>query len=255
MRPLTGKILDRLFLLTATLILAARQYDVPSKTFWTTTLRDRGYVAIILIVIISIFGAFTPFQAHAARARIDGRAATRQQVLAHFGRLLLIGERAQPRVELSDLGLHVWRVKRTFRSPIAGRLKRVTTYRLGTTPANRPFTPARGVGVVGLCWANNREESMDVESLASKLATEQAFIDYRDEKGPDAVMGLSWAQFRDVRHRGAVFASPIRNGRGAFIGCVSVDASRSFTSLDSNELWQQMNSLCAILGRDAFRDV
>jgi hypothetical protein len=255
MKPLTAKILDRLFLLLATLCLAARQYDVPSKAFWTTTLKDRGYLVLVLIGIISVFGAFTPFQAYSARQRVEPRIALRQQILIHFGRLLAIGGKADPKVEVGDLGLHIWRVKRTLRHPVAKRLARVTTYRLGTTPVNRPFTPAKGVGVVGLCWKHNKEAAVDVEALASLLTTEADFDSHRTRNGADSVMGMTWVQFNDVKHRGAVFASPVRNGRGTFVGCVSVDASHSFRYLNDSELWQQVNNLCELLGRDNFRSV
>lgn len=65
-------------------------------------------------------------------------------------------------------------------------------------------------------------------------------------------MNLSWRQFEEVRHRGAVFASPVRNGRNKFIGCVSVDASRGFTSLDTDELWSELNSVCLRIGQIGF---
>lgn len=68
-------------------------------------------------------------------------------------------------------------------------------------------------------------------------------------------MGLSWRQFNDVKHRGAVFAGPIRNGKHDFVGCVSVDAGQGYQSLNDNDLWHQINSLCGILGQDGFRSL
>lgn len=243
-----AKVIDRTVLFVAAACIVARQYDVPSKAFWVSTLRGREYLVLVLIGIISFFGVFTPFDALVARSRVARRTALRQQILAHFGRLLMIAGRAEPPIEVSDLGLHVWRVRR-------GRLARVATYRLGMTPATRPFAPRRGVGVVGLCWQRNGEVSVDVEQLALHLRDKSDFATYRVTHGADAVMGLSWPEFVDVRHRGAVFAAPIRNGRHAFVGCVSVDAGRGYTSLDNNDLWHQLNSLCVILGQDGFRSL
>jgi hypothetical protein len=126
---------------------------------------------------------------------------------------------------------------------------------LGTAPAARPFTPARGAGVVGLCWQSNREVSVDVGTLAVELTDEATFNTFRVANGDDAVMGLSWRQFADVRHRGAIFASPVRNGNHAFIGCVSVDASSGYKSLNTTELWTQINSLCGVLGHDGLNNL
>ena len=69
------------------------------------------------------------------------------------------------------------------------------------------------------------------------------------EHGSDAVMNLPWSEFKKVRHRGAVFASPIRNGRNSFIGCISFDASHGFAELDSDELRQHLSLLCVVLGQ------
>jgi hypothetical protein len=255
MRPTTAKVVDRAILLVATLCLAAWQYDAPSEDFWSSVLRDRGYLIPLMIVVISVFGAFTPFEAYAEKTRMGRHAAVRQQILAHFGRLLAVAIRAQPPIVIGDLGLHVWRVRRTLRHPLTPRLARVTTYRLGTTPAMRPFSPGKGVGVVGLCWKWNREISVDVTTLSTAVPDEASFAAYREVEGPDAVMGLSWEQFKDVRHRGAVFAAPIRDGQQTFAGCVSVDAGHGYASLNDDALWHEMNSLCVMLGRDGFRDL
>jgi hypothetical protein len=173
----------------------------------------------------------------------------------HYGEILKIGMQADPPVPINDLGLHVWRRRRTLRHPISGTLHRVATYRLGTTPATRPFSPPLGVGVVGLCWRDNREVGVDVEKLANQLRDEATFNAYKLANGPDSVMGLSWREFSDIRHRGAVFASPIRDGSHRFIGCVSVDASRGYEALDNAGLWHAMNALCAVLGQDELRNV
>lgn len=256
MRSTTAKLLDRMTLLLATIILAGRQYDIPSARFWVTLLKGRGYVVILLILIIGIFGAFTPFEAAAARSRVERKTLIRQQILIHFGRMLGIAAHASPPVEADDLGLHVWRIRRSLRHPLAGRLVRAATYRLGATPATRSFAPPKGVGVVGLCWKRNEEVHVDVAALALALPTDAEYAAFRGTNGPDSVMGLSWEEFVRVRHRGAVFASPIRNGRGAFIGCISVDAKQSYAALaNSKEFWHEINTLCALLGQDRFQNV
>lgn len=68
-------------------------------------------------------------------------------------------------------------------------------------------------------------------------------------------MGFSWEEFRRFRHRGAVFASPVRNGRSTFIGCISFDAAHGYTELDQRRMWHELNTLCIVVGQDGFENV
>lgn len=255
MRSLSAKLLDRLILLTASVCMVARQYDFPERKFWTELSSGRPYLIVVLICTIGIFGAFTPFQALSERKRVERRSAIRQEVLTHYGKMAGIAISARPPVELQDLGLHVWRIRRSLRHPLHGYLQRVATYRLGSTPATRTFAPPRGVGVVGLCWERNTEVSVDVEKLAAALTDRERFEAHKASHGPESVMRLSWEEFQRVRHRGAVFASPIRGATGTFRGCVSVDAGRGHDSLNVPDLWHEVNSLCSRLGHGGLDDI
>lgn len=255
MHSSTAKLVDRSALLLATLLLVSRQYSFPSAQFWTRSWIGNDVAVIGLLLAIATFGALTPVEAWAERSQVAHRIALRQQILNHFGRLLAVAGRANPAIPPTDLGLHVWRIRRSWTSRPFRRLSRIATYRLGTTPATRSFEPAKGVGVVGLCWKRNEEVAVNVAALADELQTSDQYQAYKVSHGPDAVMGLPWTDFQRIRHRGAVFASPIRNGRSDFVGCVSVDASRAFDSLAGEELWHEINSLCLILGHDGLRNV
>lgn len=252
MKTRTASILDKSTVLTGTLCLAGNQYKVPSIDFWQAAMQDRGYLNIVFISVVGVFGAFTPFSAWASRSQIDRSVILQTQMLSNFGKLIALGQNMPQPLPMSDLGLHVWQVRRSIRHPIKGTLVRVATYRLGTTPGLRAFRPTIGQGVVGLCWKFNREYKVDVGALAAELDTEQKFNDYQLANDSDIVMNLSWKQFEEVRHRGAVFASPVRNGRNKFIGCVSVDASRGYSSLDSEEFWSEINSVCLRIRQAGF---
>lgn len=254
MRLLTAKIVDRAVMLAATSVLIAQEYAVPSESFWDDIMGGRGYLVAALVLIIATFGALAPLQLWAERSQMERRTAIRHQILNHFGRLLEIASQAEPKPAASDLGLHLWRTAWSLRRP-RRRLVRAATYRLGSTPATRVFEPGKGVGVVGLCWKRNEEVAINVEDLARRLTTQIDFDAYRRDNGADAVMNLTWSEFVRVRHRGAVFASPIRDARGGFVGCVSVDASSGFSLLACNELWHEINSLCMMLGSDSLAQV
>jgi hypothetical protein len=233
----------------ATMGLTGNAYGVPSAEMWRSINTGRPYILIALLCVVGVFGAFTPVQALTEQRRVNRDVNIRHQILSVFGQLLKLGTRVSPHLEVRDLGLHIWRHQLALRHPVRGVLIRVATYRLGTTPVVRPFAPPWGVGVVGLCWKGNHEVGVDVAKLARSLPDRQSFTQHAARHGGDAVMNLTWAEFNEVKHRGAVFASPIRNGRNAFIGCISFDASHGFADLDSDELRQHMSLLCVVLGQ------
>jgi hypothetical protein len=252
MRRGTARAVDRTVLLFSTLCLAGNSYHVPSRAFWDRVLGQRSYVLIVLLGLVTVFGALAPIEAWTLRSRIERSVTIRNQILSSFGRLLSISKGVRPPLPPSDPGLHVWKRRRTLVHPIIGILSRVATYRLGTAPVNRPFSPSKGVGVVGLCWKRNQEVGVDVQSLAMKLTSEEEYQVFREKNGGDAVMNLSWNDFDRLKHRGAVFASPIRNGRNGFIGCISVDASHGYQELDGEELRAQMSLLALVIGQSGF---
>ncbi|MFC0039132.1 hypothetical protein [Actinomadura rayongensis] len=130
----------------------------------------------------------------------------------------------------------------------------MATYRLGVSPVTRKLRPARGVGVVGLCWKHDREFGVNVERLVAGLLDEAAFDAYREKEDADAVMGFSWVEFQRYAHRGAVFASPVRNARSRFTGCVSFDVAHGYDDLDVQRVWHVLNSLSFVLGQDGFEN-
>lgn len=252
MHPSRAKVADQLVVLGATVTLALHQYDVPSKQSWSKFLAGRSFVLPALIGVAGVFGVFRPFQVASSFGTTAQRVALRQQVLSGLGRLLELAGKIEPPLLTSDLALHVWQKKRTFRHPLRGRLIRLATYRLGAAPATRPFSPPWGVGVVGLCWKHNREWDVDIEALRETCSTPDRFEAFASRNGPDAVMGFSWEEFERFSHRGAVFASPIRDRRGRFKGCLSVDADHGHSQLKTPAFWHEVNSLCILIGQDRF---
>jgi hypothetical protein len=248
MKRRTARILDKSALLLATLGLAGNAYHVPSAGFWAGLVDHRPMVLVVLLGLVGIFGALTPVEAFTERRRVNLGVSIRNQILASFGHIHRIGARVSPPLPTGDLGLHIWKRERTWRHPVRGVLTRVATYRLGTTPLIRLFNPPIGKGVVGLCWRRNLEVGFNVEALARKLGDEAEYLSYVRSHGRAAVMNLTWPEFELVKHRGAVFASPIRNGRQGFAGCISVDASHGFDALDCQELKEQMTLLCLVVG-------
>lgn len=255
MRLATARAIDRSVILAATTSLASKQYGLPSNEFWSAIQKDQSYYVLALILIAGAFGVLTPFETLCRRARAERRVSIMRQILTTFGQVLSIRMSTSSSAPISDLGLHIWKKKRSLRHPRKGELARVATYRLGATPVTLSLRPTPGKGVVGLCWQLDREIGVDVRNLTNLLSTERKFAEYREQNGPAAVMGFSWDEFQRFRHRGAVFASPIRNGRSNFIGCISIDASHGYSNLSNSRMWHELNSLCLVIGQDGFENV
>jgi hypothetical protein len=254
MRLSRARAIDRSVLLVGTLGLAGKAYGVPSPRFWADVTTQAPFVVPALLALVGVVGAFTPVEAWTARARADHALSVRKHILTCFGQMLDIARSVDPPLEVNDFAVHIWRIRRTWRHPAHGILTRVATYRLGTTPQNRRFSPPKGVGVVGLSWKHDREVEVDVETLAARLDTQQHYAEYVRQHGSDAVMNLSWAEFGEVKHRGAVFAMPIHNGRQKYIGCVSVDASRGFPQLSGQRLLAAMGTVALIVAEAGFEN-
>jgi hypothetical protein len=247
-----ARAVDRIVVLGATLCLVGNAYGVPSADFWSAIRLGHPYLPIILLVIVGVFGALSPFESWSNRSLADRNVIMKRRILSSFGRLLDISKAIQPALPTGDLALHVWRRQRTLRHPLSGALKRIATYRMGTMPLNRSFTPGKGIGVSGLCWQKNRELGKDVTVLRAELTDEDTYDAYVRDHGPAAVMNLKWLEFENVKHRGAVFAAPIRNGHNRFVGCVSVDASWGYTELNTHEMWEEIGNLALAIGREEF---
>ncbi|WP_176959775.1 hypothetical protein [Lentzea jiangxiensis] len=252
MKQVMAVALDRAALLVATVGLAGKAYNVPSKLFWDSLLQGHGYVPLVLLVAAGVFGALTPFESHQKRSVLDRNVNIRRRILAGFGQMLEISGNVQPPLETGDLAMHVWRRKRTLRHPLVGVLVRVSTYRMSTYPLNQPFTPQKGVGVVGMCWQSNKETFFDAAPLIDELTTEAQFDAHVEQHGPESVMNLSWRKFRAFNHRTALLATPIRDGRSRFIGCISVDASHGFEVLDCRAVREEMTRLGLVIGQEDF---
>ncbi|MFI0410443.1 hypothetical protein [Actinomadura sp. 3N508] len=255
MKVSAARAIDRLIVLAATVTLAGRQYGFPSDELWRDVEIEYSYAMVALILVAGFFGVVAPSESWSQRLHVERRLAMRRHVLTAFGQLVEVCAAVTPTIAVSDPGLHIWQRKRNYRHPLRGELTRVATYRLGASPATRRIRPTLGVGVVGLCWKLDQEVSVDVASLARDLVDEDAFTSFRAQNGIDAVMGFSWEEFQRYRHRGAVFATPIRNGRSRFVGCVSFDVSHGHDALDVQRIWHILNSLSFVVGEDGFENV
>ncbi|MGW0252684.1 hypothetical protein ACWDYH_39280 [Nocardia goodfellowii] len=242
MRAKAAAVWDKSIATAALAVLAARNQEFPNQRLWDD-FTDRVPVLVpTLLIVVAVF-TLGPFATRAQRSLLSQRTQLEREVLVQFGRMIREADRVIDGFQFEDLGLHAWQVKRPWWLVGGKRLHRVATYRLGGNVVLRKFEPRRGQGVVGMCWKLNAETAFNVEALASTVQSEGAFNAVRATDGDAAVMGLSWSEFQQIRHRGAVFASPIRDNNNNFRGCMSVDAKSGYAKLAESAVPDLLNEL------------
>lgn len=234
--------------------LAAKSQGFPDQPMWDEVTDSVPGLIPALLIIAAVF-TLGPFAARAQRSLVHRRIQLEREVLVQFGKMIRETDRVINGFRFEDLGLHAWQVKRPIWFFGEKRLRRVATYRLGGNIVLRKFEPRRGQGVVGMCWERNTEASFDVEDLAARATTESEFNALLAAEGDAAVMRLSWDEFRQVCHRGAVFASPIRDDNHNFRGCLSLDAKAGYAVLASSELPELLNELALRMQAHGFDEM
>ncbi|MFC9433674.1 hypothetical protein [Nocardia sp. NPDC057030] len=234
--------------------LGAKSQGFPEQSLWDDLTGHLPGLIPALLIVAAVF-TLGPFAARAQRSLVHQRTQLEREVLVQFGRMIREADRVIVGFRFEDLGLHAWQVKRSGWFLGTKRLRRVATYRLGGNVVLRKFEPKLGQGVVGMCWEQNTETSFDVEELAGRVTTEADFNSVRAMGGEAAVMGLNWDEFLRVRHRGAVFASPIRDDNHDFRGCLSLDAKGQYAVLASSEVPELLNELALRMQAHGFEEM
>ncbi|MEO8281985.1 MAG: hypothetical protein ABI568_01055 [Pseudarthrobacter sp.] len=247
--------MDKGIALSAIVALGAEKQQFPSAAFWAkTTLLGAAWIVPALLVVAAVF-SLGPLTSRAESHLISSRTGLQRQILSTLGQMLTGLEAQLARFDHSDVGLHIWKLRRRGRAAFRPRLQRIATYRLGGSVNLRDFQPRKGEGVVGLCWAKNEEVKFDVAALARRLTDSKVFQREVTTNGPQSVMGFTWEEFVTVRHRGAVLASPIRDKRGRFRGCVSLDLSDNFELLIKSGADSRLNELAELLSGHGFEEM
>jgi len=248
-RVRTAQVVDGLIVAGASVVVALKEADAPRSL--GAHFDANGWQLVAIVSVGGFFGAFGPLQAWARRASLTRRVQLYRAILSKLGALIEMACKAVPGLPIADPGLHIWRPRRSLRHPVRGELERVGFFRLGDSPTTRSFGPRRGVGVIGLCWRDNAPKSFDVTALATRLRTAADFNAQRTEDR-DVVMNFSWAEFQRVKHRGAVFAAPIRGRADRCIGCVSIDVSRGYTALSALDVEALLAGVARLFSAEDF---
>jgi hypothetical protein len=245
-------------------LVATRQED-QLKWFWGyPPVAHATWLPLGMTTAAAFFGAFQPVSSIRDQKQKPVRSVWDRHLLYTLGELI---ERCQQIAEESktqasstkpalmfdfgDLGLHVWKVAWHRRSewPFYGReLERVKTVRLGLLPALRQISFYKGKGVVGKCWKLNDEVIVDNDSRYRHVQSETDWLSLN----PADRDGFSYQEFIRVRDRGAILASPVRDQRQRFIGCISIDVKTGAKFVHDNLVRGKIQQLCTGLSGSYF---
>ena len=121
-------------------------------------------------------------------------------------------------LNIDDFGLHVYRIKRTFRHPISGILHKVGRQNLSSRLATESIEYTKGKGVVGQCWKEKESFTVDCLEEYSHITTKDEWNSLKKKER----RGLTWAEYERSKHCGVIHAIPILRGK-RLQGCVSAD--------------------------------
>lgn len=155
------------------------------------------------------------------------RGVTGRRTLSHEKRLdvqaclagVLVSLDEKTTIPYTELGLTAFVVRRTLRHP-GGVQIRIARLRLRANPRPTRILWTKKKGVLGRCWRNLQVEELD---HAAKYGKYQNCTKDTWKKLPSDVReGLSYEDFKAIRHFGYVLAAPIIDGEGNYRGCLLV---------------------------------
>lgn len=211
---------------------------------------DHRDLALAVVAAVALACAFArPIRA-LTTARLQQR---RERVKAAMRALPFTIEAICPGVPIRDIGASTWLVRQAGRWSWLSRLSRE---RFSPLPQASNIRWTKGKGVIGQCWAEEREKIVSTEAhdLAWTGKT-QADWDGWNGPGPDTRMGLSWADYQKIRGKyGTVVAVPVKDGNEKVIGVVAVDGPPGHHALLSSkeverEVTRAADLVAQLLGR------
>ncbi|MBA2390043.1 MAG: hypothetical protein H0V67_07260 [Geodermatophilaceae bacterium] len=145
-----------------------------------------------------------------------------------------------------DLGLAAYRVQRVWWAPAGQRLVRVHRRRAQSRQVATSITWAPGKGVIGSCVSQQQVVATDLRAIWDAMwpCTEH---EWNTVAPPEARLGLSYAEFVDVRDKyDVVVAAPMLDDTRSVtrtVGCVALDGpSGSLDRLSADDILRLLDS-------------
>jgi hypothetical protein len=176
-------------------------------------------------------------------------------------RALLVQLVDKTQVDWKSISVSAFLVRRRYRWFGREELNRVGRERIRSIPRASNVSWTRGKGVIGQCWANQRDFGLDLRAVYAEVAgmTEDEWSNLPDENPgiteqqwsnlPDDIRyGLSYHDFLRTRHHNVVVATPILNRSDRVIGVVTVDSRDApFERLASRKSRETLGSAAEVI--------
>jgi hypothetical protein len=188
----------------------AHDWNIPSQTFWTDT-------ADWSIPILFGLGAYTLIVGPIKTFLLSGenrRLKQEKRVEETCHQLVLTIRASAATVPLESLAAHAWRVD-------GDTLVRLPGFRVQPRP-DSGVVWSKAKGALGQCWRENVEIEADLANIHSAAAIGRAAFEDIPIEGR---FFLEWDEYRKTDRYWAIFATPLRDKGGTFIGCVSIDCT------------------------------
>lgn len=218
MKPFVVTIVTYLFAISVFLfaiLLLARQLQIPSQSFWEdSTLTWIVFGAGLVAAVGNLY------RTH----RLERQVAHLEKVdrLSQYCRTIVnaihdLNGAGQAGPQLEQLGVHVWKVVRTWRGH---ELKCIARFKLAQRQGSS-MRWTKGKGVIGRAWQLSSPASLDMAPLIEKAKDVAAF----SALAPASRLNLSAEEFARINSYRSVTAFPI--GRKKARGCISVDSTQA----------------------------
>jgi hypothetical protein len=190
----------------------ARQLDIPSKQAWTDSAAWSTPGIFILGVLAAVGGSLKliSLRAEASRSEKVRRAeGFCQQVTTTVHQSL-------KQLPIETLTVHAWRVK-------GDSLERLASFRVERRP-DAGVVWTKGKGGVGQCWATNLQIEADMTNLHTAAAGPNGQAAFTAIP-PEGRFYLTWDEYQKTKRYWSIFVTPLKDGKGNFIGCLSIDTT------------------------------
>lgn len=207
---------------SGTLTLAARAIQLPAAEFW----KDRPGTIVALVALAAVgVGAlnanFEAVRSSLRERREEMELALRPPLVALFRSLMdELGSE-----HYVDVAVHCFLLRRKLRPEFPWfqkELVRVGGFQLKTSPRSA-VRWTKGKGLIGECWASNKDAGANLEEEWAEYR-EYTAIQW-DRLPPRTRYAMSFPEYDRTRAYAAIVATPIQNGKEAFVGCISVDST------------------------------
>jgi hypothetical protein len=208
-------------------LLTARQLQLPAAGFWVSNAGWLGPLVFVLTVFTLGYQAvrdrvlIAQLNRNEKDDRTKGLDANIKETAQYL--FLMVQREADDRIGFAELAVNVWIVPLMPRNrPMNGEqaLQRLASFKVHQRhPLDIAWT--KGKGLVGRCWENADEQWLNLESIHVALASGTL-----DSVPDNERLGLDDGEIKREAAYWAIFATAIKDEKGAVIGVVSVDSSQ-----------------------------